>query len=62
MIKKNQGGKTMEKQNEELGQNKPILETHIGKSKDGRYIIHKTVITDIKPVKYYEKVIENKTE
>ena len=52
----------MEKTNEQIGQNKPILETHIGKSKDGRYIIHKTVITDIKPVKYYEKVIESKTE
>jgi hypothetical protein len=36
--------------------NTPIIETHISKSKDGKYIIHKTVITDIKPVAYYEKV------
>ena len=43
---------------ENIGQNKPILETHISTSKDGRYIIHKTVITDIKPVGYYEKVME----
>ena len=52
----------MEKTNPkpEIGQNKPILETHISKSRDGRYIIHKTVITDIKPVKYFEKVMENK--
>lgn len=44
----------------EITQNKPILETHITKSKDGKYIIHKTVITDIKPVKYYEKIMEKK--
>ena len=43
-----------------IEQNKPILETHITKSKDGKYIIHKTVITDIKPVKYYEKIMEKK--
>lgn len=36
----------------------PILETSIGKSEDGKWIIFKTVITDIKPVSYYEKVLE----
>jgi len=36
---------------------KPIIETQISKSKDGKYIIHKTIIVDIKPVGYYEKVI-----
>ena len=36
----------------------PEVETAILKSKDGRYIIHRTIITDIKPVKYYEKVLE----
>jgi len=40
----------------------PIIETHIGKSKDGRLVIHRTVITDIKDVKYYEKVLENDGE
>jgi len=49
-------------QNQEKGQNLPILETHISKSKDGKYIIHKTVITDIKPVKYFEKIMEKKEE
>jgi len=39
--------------------NEPITETQISKSKDGKYIIHKTIITDIKPVKYYEKILEN---
>ena len=36
----------------------PILETTITKSKDGKYGIHKTIVTDIKPIKYYEKVLE----
>ena len=36
----------------------PIIESRIFKSKDGNFLIHKTVITDIKPVKYYETVIE----
>ena len=40
-------------------ENRPILETHITKSKDGKYVIHKTVITDIKPIKYLEKVLNN---
>jgi len=39
--------------------NSPILETKIRKSKDGRYVIHQTIITDIKPIKYWEKVMEN---
>jgi len=39
-------------------ENKPILETQISTSKDGKYVIHKTIITDIKPVKYIEKVLK----
>ena len=35
----------------------PILETQIAKSEDGKWIIHKTVITDIKPIAYFEKVL-----
>jgi len=37
----------------------PIVESVITKSEDGQWVIHKTVITDIKPVSYYEKVIED---
>ena len=33
----------------------PIIETHITKSKG--WVIHKTVITDIKPVDYMQKVL-----
>ncbi len=36
----------------------PIIETIIRKSEDGAWVIHKTVITDIKPISYFEKVLE----
>lgn len=36
----------------------PIVETRINKSKDGKYIIHKTIITDIKPYGYYKTMME----
>lgn len=36
----------------------PIIETFVNKSKDGKWVIYKTVITDIKPVSYLEKVID----
>lgn len=35
----------------------PLIESSIRKSKDGRWIVHKTIITDFKPVAYYEKVV-----
>ena len=41
-------------------ENKPIVETQLSMSKDKKYVIHKTIITDIKPVKYWEKVMEMK--
>jgi len=37
----------------------PIVETRIATSKDGRFVIHKTIITDIKPREYYDKVMES---
>ena len=42
--------------------NMPIVESKVSKSKDGKFIMHKTVITDIKPVKYYDAVMENAGE
>jgi hypothetical protein len=36
----------------------PILETSIAKSEDGKWLIHKTIITDIKPVSYFEKALQ----
>ena len=35
----------------------PIIENSILKSEDGKWIIHKTTITDIKPISYFEKVL-----
>ncbi len=50
---------TMENKTKEF-ENKPIVETQLSTSKDKRYVIHKTIITDIKPVKYWEKVMGSK--
>lgn len=36
----------------------PVLETSVTKSEDGKWMIHKTVITDIKPVSYFEKALQ----
>ena len=52
------------KKNENNNENKrrpnvPKIETFVQRSKDGQYILHRTVITDIRPVLYYEKVLEN---
>ena len=41
---------------------KPILESHYRKSKDGKYLIHRVTITTIKPVKYLEKVLQGPEE
>ena len=45
---------------DENHRNEPIVETQLSMSKDRKYVIHKTIITDIKPVKYWEKVVESK--
>ena len=42
--------------------NMPIIETRITKSKDGQFIIHRTIITDIKPINYYKVVLEKAPE
>ena len=38
----------------------PITESKVSLSKDGKFIIHKTIITDIKPVTYFKKVMNVK--
>lgn len=48
-----------EQKSEDRKRNEPIIETQISKSKDGRWVIHKTIITDIKPVTYFEQVIKS---
>lgn len=37
----------------------PIVESSISVSEDGRWIIHRTIITDIKPKTYLEAVLNN---
>jgi len=44
---------------EEKIRNMPIIKVSYGKSKDGRYFIVRTTITDIKPIKYLDKVLGN---
>jgi len=45
-----------------MGNNKPAIETRVLKSKDGKYLLHKTIITDIRPVQYFEKVLDLNAE
>ncbi|MFH1173788.1 MAG: hypothetical protein V1725_01505 [archaeon] len=44
---------------EEQFRRMPIIQNRIGKSKNGRYIIQRTIITSIKPVQYYETILKN---
>lgn len=40
----------------------PKIESFITKSKDGKFIIHRTVITNIKPTEYYKAVVKGKED
>ncbi len=37
----------------------PLIESRVFKSKDGQYIVHKTVVTDIKPINYLTAVLKS---
>jgi hypothetical protein len=37
----------------------PAIESRFQKSKDGRFLIHRTTITTIRPIAYFEKVIQS---
>lgn len=37
----------------------PFIETKVSKSRDGRYLIHRTVITHVRPVAYYKAVLDD---
>lgn len=45
--------------NKDIQKRAPVVETSISKSKDGKWIIHRTIITDIKPVTYFEQVLKS---
>lgn len=40
----------------------PAINTRISKSKDGKFLIHKTEIVSIKPVAYFEAVMNSEAE
>ena len=37
----------------------PVIRSRVTKSKDGRFLVHKTEIVTIKPLAYYEAVLSN---
>jgi hypothetical protein len=37
----------------------PLIETQVAKSRDGKYLIHKTVITHIRPMSYYQAILND---
>ncbi|MFP4119021.1 MAG: hypothetical protein ACLFTH_03115 [Candidatus Woesearchaeota archaeon] len=39
----------------------PNVESVFSKSKDGKYLIHRTIITTVRPVEYFEKVLDSST-
>jgi hypothetical protein len=39
--------------------NQPIIENSWFKSTDDKWLVHKTIITDIKPLSYLEKVLSD---
>ncbi len=40
----------------------PYIETKVEKSKDGKYVINRTTITHIRPIEYYQAVLDDKKE
>ena len=45
--------------NEEFRERSPILQTKISKSKDGKWIIFRTIITEIKSVNYIQEILKS---
>ena len=46
------------KKEEQLRQ-MPLIKTRVSKSKDGRYLIHRTELIHIRPTAYYSAVLSN---
>lgn len=42
---------------EEILKQMPLIRSTVSKSKDGKYVIHKTTFVHIKPTNYYEAVL-----
>lgn len=50
---------SLSKTKEEQLKKMPQVGFSVKKSEDGKYLIHKTTITDIKPFAYYKTVLES---
>lgn len=37
----------------------PLIESRVSRSKDGKYLIHRTTITFLRPTAYYEAILAN---
>jgi hypothetical protein len=37
----------------------PLIESKVSRSKDGRYLIHRTTFTFVRPTAYYEAILAN---
>lgn len=44
---------------EEQLKNMPLIESRLRKSKDGKFMVHQTIITHIKPTAYYKAVMDS---
>ncbi len=44
---------------EEQLKKQPIIESRVLKSADGKYLVHRTTITHIKPIAYYEAIVNS---
>lgn len=49
-----------EQDKQQVPKKEAIIEEKISTSKDKKWLIHKTVITCIKPVAYYKEVLKSK--
>jgi len=53
---------SLTKKKEEQLRKMPAIETKITKSDDGKWLIHRTSITHVRPVAYYQAVLDNDGE
>ena len=37
----------------------PLIESRVSRSKDGKFLIHRTTITFVRPTAYYEAILAN---
>jgi len=50
-----------EKKIEQL-KNMPLIESKVFKTPDNRYMVHRTILSQVKPVEYYKAILENSSE